>query len=250
MPLYNADHLEYNVESGHIQIVKDDGSNLPAYWAHPARGTKFPGVALIHNWWGITDIVRRMAQLFAQTGFYVVIPDLFNGARPKTHQEALEAVKKLGDDGYNSIDAALGVLETHHMSNRKVAAVGIGMGGSLAYEAAIKRDDLEVAVAFYGFPQKYFGQFDKSNTPILGVYGDQDTFIKPVVVQKLRDELATTPLKEQHKVVTLAGAAHDFILDNPTDPQRELVGKAWHETIDFIETFIKPPENPNKPKRY
>jgi carboxymethylenebutenolidase len=250
MPLYRSDHVEYNIESGHIQIIKDDGSSLPAYWAHPARGTRFPGVALIHNWWGITDVVRRMAHLFAQMGYYVVIPDLFNGVHPASHTEALAQVQKLGEGGFMGIDAALGVLESHHMCNSQVAAVGIGMGGSLAFEAAIKCDDLEVAVAFYGYPQKYFGQFSRANTPVLAVYGDQDPFIKPVVVQKLRDELAATPLKDQHKVVTIAGAGHDFIVDTPDQEQRLLIGKAWQHGLDFIETYIKPPDSPYKRKRY
>lgn len=250
MPLYKSDHIEYNIESGNITIMKDDGSRVPAYWAHPARGNKFPGVALIHNWWGITPIVRRMAQLFAQTGFYVIIPDLFNGNQPKTHQEALETVKTLGDNVYPAIDAALEVLETHHQCNGKVAAVGIGMGGSLAYEAAIKRDDLEVSVAFYGFPQKYLGQFHQANTPIIGIYGDSDTFIKPIVVNKLKEELANTPLKADHQVVTIPSAAHDFIKDNASEPEREIVGEAWHAALDFIESYIKPPENPTPPKVY
>jgi len=51
MPLYRSDHVEYNIDSGHISIVKDDGQSLPAYWARPNRGTKFPGVVLIHAVW-------------------------------------------------------------------------------------------------------------------------------------------------------------------------------------------------------
>jgi len=39
MPLYKTDHIEYNIESGHITIAMETGENLPAYWAHPARGT-------------------------------------------------------------------------------------------------------------------------------------------------------------------------------------------------------------------
>jgi carboxymethylenebutenolidase len=243
MPLYRSDHVEYNIDSGHISIVKDDGQSLPAYWARPNRGTKFPGVVLIHNWWGMTDIIRRMAHTFATTGYYVIIPDLFNGVHPKNHSEAIEAVKNLSDAGWLGIDAALSVLETHHLSNHKVAAVGIGLGGSLAYEAAIKRDDLEVAVAFYGFPHKYFGQFRRANTPILGIYGDKDAIIKPMVVNKLREELAATPIGDQHKIVTLANASHDFVVDAPTEQQRMIVSQAWQAAQDFIRVYAEPPVN-------
>ncbi len=243
MPLYRSDHVEYNIDSGHISIVKDDGQSLPAYWARPNRGTKFPGVVLIHNWWGITDIIRRMAHTFATTGYYVIIPDLFNGAHPQNHHEAIEQVKQLGDAGFLGINAALSVLETHHLSNHKVAAVGIGLGGSLAYEAAIKRDDLEVAVAFYGFPQKYFGRFHEANTPIMGIYGKKDAIITPPVVEKLRQELAATPIADKHKIITLPDAPHDFVIDNPSESQRMIVSDAWQAAQDFIRLYAEPPVN-------
>ncbi len=246
MPLYKTDHVEYNITSGHITIAMEDGTNLPAYWAHPSRGTKFPAVAMIHNWWGITGIVRRMAHLFAQTGYYTIIPDLFHGKLPTTHAEAAAAVQELGDDAFPKIDAALSVLENHHMTNRKVAAVGIGMGGTLAYQAAIERDDLEVAVSFYGFPHKFFDQFKDANTPILAVYGTHDQIIKPVVIKRLRQTLADTPLADKHKLFTVEGARHDFIVDRATEDERKQVSAAWQQALDFIETYIEPPAKPRQ----
>ncbi|MFZ4816407.1 MAG: dienelactone hydrolase family protein [Phototrophicaceae bacterium] len=249
MTLYQSDHVEYNTESGNIRISLENGEMLPAYWAHPATGTKFPGVLLIHNWWGITEVIRLMANRFAQTGYYVIVPDLFNGAKPQTHREALTVMKALGDASFERLDAALTVLEEHHRCNAEVAAVGVGMGGSLAYEAAIKRTDLEVAVSFYGFPQKYLGQLATANTPILAVYGDQDPFVPPAVVEKLKSELASSPLASKHLVKTIAGVGHGFFADKPNSTERELSGVAWATAIDFIEDYITPPKKPVTKKK-
>jgi len=201
-------------------------------------------VALIHNWWGITGVVRRMAHLFAQTGYYTIIPDLFDGELPKTHAEAMEAVKSLGDAAFPRINAALSVLEGHHMTNRKVAAVGIGMGGTLAYQAAIERDDLEVAVAFYGFPQKFLGQFGRANTPIMGIYGTQDEFIKTPVINRLRDELAASEIVDDHEIVMIDGAKHDFIVDRATDVEEQQVSEAWQHAMQFVNIHTDPPAKP------
>ncbi|MEL6272977.1 MAG: dienelactone hydrolase family protein, partial [Chloroflexota bacterium] len=119
-------------------------------------------------------------------------------------------------------------------------------GGSLAFESAIKRDDLEVAVAFYGFPHKYFGQFAQSNTPILAVYGDQDKILQPPVIKKLEQELHASPLKSEHRIATIPGAGHDFITDISDPTTRQHVGQAWQAAIDFIEQYIAPPKNPHK----
>lgn len=248
MPIYNPDHVEYRIVSGHIRIAMEDGQQLPAYWSHPAAGDLFPGVALIHDWWGITPIVRRMAHLFAQVGYYVIVPDLFNEQVAATPQDAMRLVEKLGDGGFPRVDAALTALEQHHRCNRDVAAVGIGMGGSLAFEAAIMRTDLEAAVCYYGFPQRYLGRFKDAQTPILAFYGSQEPYIMPNVVERLRRELAASPLP--HEVVVLDGAGHDFFSDTLPDPQREYGRQAWHKTLAFLEQHLAGPTRPPDAKTY
>lgn len=243
MPIYSAERLEYGITCGHIQIVIEAGKALPAYWAHPNIGRLFPAIALIHDWWGITPIMRRIANFFAQSGYYVIAPDLFNGQVASTPQQAIELLQALGDNGYPRINAALSVLESHHNTNRDVAAVGIGMGGSLAYEAAILRQDLEAAVAFYGFPQRYLGRFNEANTPILGLYGEDDPYILPPVIARLRGELAAASGGLPHEIVTFAGTGHDFLREEASDAEREVGRQALKKTLAFLEQHLRGPQH-------
>lgn len=239
MPLYDPDHIEYRINTGHIQIVLDDGNKLPAYWAHPLLGRKFPGVAIIHDWWGLTDIVRRLGNLFAQMGHYVIIPDLFQGRVARTPQEAIKLVEGLQENGYNRIHDALTVLENHHQCNRSVAAVGIGMGGSLAFEAAIKRTDLEAAVAYGGFPHRYFGQFKDANTPICAFYGEQEPYIVPSAVEKLRKELAISSKGLDNHVIVIPGLSHDVFSNTLTETQKSQTSVALKETFAFLDKHLE-----------
>ncbi|GAB4521105.1 MAG: hypothetical protein OHK0046_32090 [Anaerolineae bacterium] len=244
MPIYDPDHVEYNISHGHVQIVMDDGRQLPAYWAHPAMGRKFPGTVLIHDWWGVTDMVRRLANLFAQTGYYVMVPDLFSGQTPKTPQEAIQLVKNLEGLGYRQIDAALGALEHHHQSNKKVAAVGIGMGGSLAFEAAIMRQDLEAAISYGGFPHRYFGQFKDAPTPIFAMYGEAEPYVNAHSIRQLRDELAQSKFDLPHRVEIVRDLAHDFFASNFTDKQRERSRGVLKETFAFLDKHLEKVQQP------
>lgn len=241
MPIYDSNRVEYEITSGHIHIVTESGQPLPAYWAHPNTGRYFPAVALIHDWWGITPIIRRIAHHFAQSGYYVIVPDLFDGKVATTPQEALELVRQLRDGGYPRVDAALTALENHHNTNRDVAAVGIGMGGSLAFEAAIVRQDLEAAVAFHGFPQRYMGRFRTAPTPILALFGDQDEHISANIVAGLRQELAGNTRGLAHQVVLLKDAGHDFLSDTTSEPLREVGRQSLNHTFSFLEKFLKGP---------
>jgi carboxymethylenebutenolidase len=234
MPIYHPDHIEYAINTGRIQIAMEDGSRLPAYWAHPSIGDVFPGVVLIHDWWGITDVERTLANLFGQMGYYVIVPDLFHGKIASNPREAMELVKQLDDGhGYNYVDTSLQVLETHHRSNRSVAAIGMGMGGSLAFEAAINRPDLEAAVSFCGFPQRYLGKFDNAPTPILAFYGSREPHVPKKVINRLRREFKAAKLN--HEIVMIEGATRDFFTNNRHDFSKAVLIK----TLAFLEKHLE-----------
>jgi carboxymethylenebutenolidase len=243
MPLYDPSHVEYQITTGHIHIAMETGGQLPAYWAYPNIGSKLPAVALVHDWWGITPLVRRMANLFAQTGYYVIVPDLFDGKVAATPQEAMGLVEHLGDQGFMRVDTALGALEKHHHTNSKVAALGLGMGGSLAFEAAIVRPDLEAAVVYSGFPQRYLGQFKNANTPILAFYGSDEPHIPRPVIERLRQELKQVSTV-QHDVILCEGLGHDLFAEDLSDAQREVGRQALKRTFAFLETYLGGPTKP------
>lgn len=242
MPLYEENRVEYAILSGHITIVADSGHRIPAYWAHPQLGQRFPGIALLHDWWGMTNMIRRLSNFFAQMGYYVIAPDLYQGERADTPKAAMQLLEKFQEARWEGVDAALTVLETHNRTNRSVATVGVGMGGTLSLRAAIERSDLEAAVAYGGFPQQLLGQFGRANTPILALYGAEEPYTRPAVIERLRDELAQTPLGDRHQVEVIDGAGHDFFPEEPTPQQRQAGKQVIHQTLDFLEAYLERPK--------
>lgn len=245
---FESNRAEYGITSGHIHVVIEGGAQLPAYWAHPNTGRLFPAVALIHDWWGITPAVRRIAHRFAQVGYYVIVPDLFNGEIATTPERAIELVKQLGDGGYPRVNAALTVLETHHNTNRDVAVVGIGMGGSLAYEAAIVRKDMEAAVVYYGFPQRYLGRLQNVRVPLLAIYGEDEPFINSLDIERVQTELKSNTQGLNHEVLVLPHAAHDFFSDDAGEEARRQGHQALNKTFSFLEKYLKGPQHMKPPK--
>ncbi len=238
---YESDRAEYGFTSGHIQMVMEGGKQLPAYWAHPITGRLFPAVALIHDWWGITPAIRRIAHRFAQVGYYVIVPDLFDGQVATTPERAIELVKALGDSGYPRVDAALTVLETHSNTNHDVAVVGVGMGGSLAYEAAIIRKDMEAAVVYYGFPQRYFGRLKDARVPLLAIYGQQEQYVTSADITRTRRELDSNVRHLKHEVLMLPDVGHDFFNDSAKEVEEVQGQFALNKTFSFLEKHLKGP---------
>lgn len=242
MPIHDTAHLQYSIENGYIRIYGDDKREHPAYWAHPRMGReRFSAIALFHDWWGLKNVVILLANYFAGCGYYVIAPDMYDKKIATTPTEALALLEQTRATRQAAINATLTVLETHHRTNSQVAAIGMGMGGTLAYEAALTRTDLEASVAWAGFPQQYMGQFSTCQTPLMAIYGEKEPFVKPIVQEALSKELANSPIAQAYRLETIAGAGHEFFPDSPTPADREIGRQVIHLTLGFIEKYLERP---------
>lgn len=250
MPIHDSGRVEYAIHSGYINIITDDGKQVPAYWAHPRIGHQFSGICLLHDWWGMNTVSRLLANFFAQMGYYVIEPDLFGGKTANTPQQAMRLLQKSQATRFATADAALSVLESHHRINASVAAIGMGMGGTLAFEAAIKRDDIEAAVAYGGFPQQFIGEFNQCQIPLLAIYGSQEPYTKAAVIKRMQIELAQTARQEDHEIVVIEGGGHDLFSDKLDDSLRLISKIAINHTLKFLEKHLERPPDMPKPQQY
>jgi carboxymethylenebutenolidase len=243
-PSHPSHFVEYEVHASYMQVVADDGGQFPGYAARPRLGERFPAIVLLHDWWGLNAAVRMVAIRLARAGFYVVAPDLFDGKHAANAREAAALVEEMARQRrFSRVIESLDVLEKHQHSTRRVAVAGIGLGGGLAFRAAIQHPHREAAVvAFSGFPQTYSGKFGSCPVPICAVYGSADPLISQTMIERLRGELASSALRDQHRVVVIDGAAHDLFPDDPSDAEREYGTRALAQAIGFLQEHLRPTE--------
>jgi len=248
MSSFDLKHVEYDIEVGYIDVVLPTGRRLPAYWAYPKLGQKFPGIVLIHDWWGLTGVIRRIADRFAEMGYYVIAPDLFERQTANTPQLAMELVQQYQDSAFAVVNDALDVLENHHRCNRSVAAVGIGMGGSFAFEAAITVPQIEASVAYGGFPQRCLGQFKNAHVPICAFYGAYEQHIPPKTIRQLRNELmqSTTKSGLAHQLHIIQSHGHSFFEEMDDEQSRHRHRQIMSDTFDFLELHLERPSRMRK----
>ena len=76
-----------------ITFRRPDGKDVEGYLAKPQNPVGAPAIVVIQEWWGLNDQIRGVADRFAQSGYLVLVPDLFRG---KTTVEEAEANHLLG----------------------------------------------------------------------------------------------------------------------------------------------------------
>lgn len=100
------------------------------------RDSVRPALVVVHDRWGVTQDVMRLAKTLETHGFTVAVPELFRGKRPCDEAEAREFAEKL-DVGL-AVDDIDGVIADLRCDNpfRSVGGIALGrMGGEVALAA-------------------------------------------------------------------------------------------------------------------
>jgi carboxymethylenebutenolidase len=197
-----------------VTFASSTGQPMRAALALPARDEPRPAVIVIHEIYGLTDDIRRIAGRFAGLGYVALAVDLFDtgGPRPLC---VLRTIRSLlgGASGRTipDLEAARGWLATRpEVDAARTGVVGFCMGGGFALLYAT-RAPLQVAGAFYGDVPKTADAL-RGVCPVLGGFGGRDRVYGP---QGARLERLLTELGVPHDVVTYPDAGHSYMSHHP-----------------------------------
>jgi carboxymethylenebutenolidase len=133
-----------------FELATADGLTVSAYRAEPA-GAPRGALIVVQEDADLTPHTRKMADLFAAKGYLTIATSLFGGGDPADGAPApartADVVKQLGAEcAYAALVAA---IETAAPAG-KVAVLGYGWGGYLAYLAANAVPGIACVVCYYG----------------------------------------------------------------------------------------------------
>ena len=200
-----------------------------------------PAVIVIHEWWGLNDNVRQMAERLAGEGYIVLAIDLYAGQVASTPAEARELMLEVIEDpepARANIKAAYDFLET--AGAPRIASLGWCFGGGWSLNTAqLFPEDLDAAVIYYGQVTDDETKLSPVQAPILGLFAADDTGIKVESVEAFRQVLER--LEKDHEIHIYPGVGHAFA--NPTGQRynAEAAEDAWLKTLDFLARHLGSP---------
>ncbi|PJF40291.1 MAG: hypothetical protein CUN55_12910 [Phototrophicales bacterium] len=235
-------HLQHHIISGFIRVVTDIQTYIPAFWAHPVHGGPFPGIVVLHDDWGLQAVARTTAHRLAEAGYYVIVPDLFEGNRASNQLEADALEARYKDSSESKVNAGLEALRTHPKCNRKMAVLGWDLGADIAMQLALDHDDIMAAVALSGDPSPLFGKFDELRCPLLAIFGGQD----PLSMHAKRLEQELQQSDNRHRVIVYPEAQHAFYNHlAEQDYNHKIAERAFAELLFFLEEHQGKPPAPS-----
>src|SRR5918999_1040385 len=111
-----------------------------------------PGLILVHEWWGLNDHVKDIARRFAEEGYVVLAPDLYDGASTKDPEEAGKLMQGLDRErALEKLNGAVAYLQgLPAVDAERIGVTGFCMGGTYALLLAAHNKGVKASAPFYG----------------------------------------------------------------------------------------------------
>lgn len=214
---------------------QDGRAALEGYMAYGTdRAERRPGILVAHDWMGLTDKTRKIADRLASLGYTVLAADIYGkGVRPKDAGEAgaLAGMYK-GDRALlrSRMAAGLAALRAdERVDAGRIAVIGYCFGGTAALELARSGADVNGVVSFHGgLDAPVPAKAGDIRARVLVLHGAEDPYAPAEQVRALEEELRAAGADWQ--LVLYGGAVHSFTdREAGDDPSK---GAAYHASAD------------------
>ncbi len=217
-------------------MIMNDGAGIGVYHVEP-DGERLGGLVLIQEIFGVTDHIRNLCDQYAEEGFEVLSPAIFDREVPGLQapysdegiQQALRIAREQHpfDQSVHDAQSCINALK----NAGPVFMVGYCYGGSVCWAAACRCDGLTAVSGYYGSLVPKLND-EQPKCPTILHFGKHDAGIPLEGVEKVRDHHPDVP-------VYLYDAGHGFNSDRPTHYDRPSAELAKQRTLNLFRSHLK-----------
>ena len=229
----------------HITIEGHDGA-FAAYIARP-QALPAPVVVVLQEVFGVNADIRKHCDKLAEQGFLAVAPDLFWRQEPGVDlsvtsdadwQHGLRLYAAYDRDaGARDVEDTVAAVRKLPECNGKVALLGYCLGGLMVFLAAARCHGVDAAVAYHGGDtEKYLGEVDGLNAPLLMHLAEEDEFISKAAQAAIKAALAK---KSNATVYSYPGQNHAFSRHNGAHYNAAAATLANGRTSEFLHRQLR-----------
>lgn len=229
-----------SVEVVYATLGADSETEVRGYLSKPRTvPAGAPAVLLIHEWWGLNDNIRAVADRFAGEGYIALAIDLYEGHLAETREDAAALMRGTLDNGERLTE---NLRQAHRylverVGASKVGSIGWCFGGGWSLNAAIALgNDLDATVIYYGRLTDDPKRLATIEAPILGLFGALDQGIPIDSVRAF--ESALEALGKSADIHVYEDADHAFANPSGTRYDEVAATDAWEKTLAFFAAHL------------
>jgi carboxymethylenebutenolidase len=242
--LQNKSVNYYGSSSGYLVYPTSSSSSSSSSNATTieAQQQKLPAVVMIHEWWGLNDNIKDMANELASEGYVVLAADLFNREVATDPNRARELSSSVGDSpeqAITNLQSAVQYLGSlPNVNSSRIASLGWCFGGGQSLQLALNSDQkpLAATILYYGNLVNDTNELSKIKWPVLGIFGDQDQSISVESVNQFEQALNQTGITNE--IYIYPGVGHAFANPSGDNYAPEETADAWQKTLAFLNKYV------------
>lgn len=200
-------------------------------------GTIFPGIIMIHEWWGLNENIKEMAEELASHGYVVLAVDLYGTEAATTSDQARQLTSSYDPEtGIANMNAAISYLEQEY-GVEKVGSIGWCFGGGQSLALALSNSNMDATVIYYGSITSDRERLSSISWPVLGIFAGLDAGIPVESVQEF--DAALDELGIPNEIYIYPGVNHAFANPSGERYAPEETKDAWQKTVSFLDGVLK-----------
>jgi carboxymethylenebutenolidase len=212
------------------------------YLAVPEGNGPFPAVILIHEWNGLVDRVRQMADALAAEGYIALAADLYSGRTGSTADENRALMGEVSADTATviaNLDAAVDYLRARPDVTGRVGAMGWCFGGGIALSFGLGGQNHDATAIFYGRLLDDPATLASLSHEVYGTFAENDGGIPVEAVDAFVTALREAGLPNDVHVYD--DVDHGFWLHVDQDPETrsEPALDAWQRLKAYLDRTLR-----------
>ncbi len=219
-----------------------DGDSLTTgYLAVPEGEGPFPALVIIHEWNGLVNRVRQVADDFAAEGYVTLAADLYGGRTGANPDENMALVREANADMdavVANLNAAVRYLKSRSDVTGRVGAMGWCFGGGIALSFGLDGDAHDATAIFYGRLVDDPEVLATMDHEVYGTFARLDRGPAPEQVAAFEEALNAAGIENDLHIYDEVG--HGFWLRVDEDPEvRTAPGlDAWNRLKAYLDRTL------------
>lgn len=210
------------------------------YLVYPEKGGDLPAVIMIHEWWGLNQNIKNMAELLAKEGYVVLATDLYGGQVASDSARAGELVASVRQNpaaAVANMNAAVSYLSAlENIDGMRISSMGWCFGGGQSLQLALNTEKpLRATIIYYGSLVTEKERLATIKWPVLGFFGDKDGSIPVASVNAFAAALDAN--NTPNEIHVYPGVGHAFANPSGDNFAPKEADDAWLKTIAFLKKY-------------
>jgi len=219
-----------------VSYFADDDATV-GYLAVPEGAGPFPSLILIHEWNGLADRIREVADAMAAEGYVTLAADLYSGRTGSTPDENRSLMAEHlanPDQMIANLDAAARFLRERDDVTGRVGTLGWCFGGGVALSYALGGEAHEATAIFYGSLVTDPEILASIDHEVYGSFAEMDNGIPPEQVNEFVSALRAAGVENDVHIYDEVNHGFWLRIDGNPELRTEPGLDAWQRLRSYL----------------